>query len=1691
MRRTPIIPLLLLLFSSTGLMAQLLKVDLEVRQLCEDTLTSGIVEIDILLSASEQSSRDFSIGSSTLLINYSAGEINFSDYAPANFDVDSSSLSLSTNWQGQKFEYLDEFGIFHLVLQQEEILVNPYIFQIGQNPVKVGTLTLENLTFDTDYQVSIHSQFSIFNDGDSPDGANKIAFEEPSSLILNASANCPDEFPDPTGDPTSGSCDTPVNLALNQVTSQSTTRGDGLASFAVDGNLIGDDNWGADANLQHTETLSYSWWKVDLGDLYKLDTLVIFNRSSTAPYILNRLRDFYIFTSESDINGEFTLNELENDPNITPVFFAGGAGNTERISLEGVIGRYVMIKLSGNGPLHMAEVEVYGCEPYTCDVVLTSATPTPTSTCGGLDGSLGIVATGSNLEYSIDGGVNYQASPDFSSLAAGSYEVRVRDVLNPQCEVSYAGNPVSVSDPSESMEIQWVTRTNVSDCGTTDGTLSISASGNSLEYSIDGGQTYYPSPDFTDLDSGNYVIVIRENSGSNCSLIYENNPLRIDRPSSPEIVEISPTDISDCGLADGQISINATGDNLEYSINGGGSFQADPNFIGLASGSYQVMVQTSGYASCTTSAAELIDISSPIAPDVQSIESTNLTDCGLMDGSITITASGDSLEYSIDGGLSFQEEALFAGLDSGSYEVLVREVNHPGCSISYTDNPVVISSPELPTISELISSNASDCGVNDGSIQIIAEGINLEYSIDGGANYSSSSLFENLGTGFYEVSIREQANTGCEVSGANPVEISNPSSLVIDSVDFTPVWSDCEAQDGTIEIFATGNSLEYSIDGGLNYQEDSSFIGLDSGNYEIFVREIAQPNCIQIYSGNPVRINAPLVPIIDLVTTTDLSDCGVLDGTLTINAQGSNLEYSLDGGQSYQSDALFSGLDSGNYIIIIREVGQANCIQSYGDNPVRINAPLYPTIDQVSSSNLSDCGVADGTISISAQGSNLEYSIDQGISYQATPIFSELNAGSYEVRIREMGFTGCWMAYEGNPIILSSPSLPQIQQVNPTNLSDCDLQDGQIEVLATGTNLEYSLDGVSYQSQTTFSGLAEGEYTVYVRENGFPQCESTMSISLSAPANCGECISANLALGGIASQSTTRGDGVASFAIDGNLIGNDNWGPDANMQHTNTITNSWWKVDLGVEASLDSLVIYNRTTTSNSLLRRLRDFYVYVSTADIDGGQSVTTLNSSPSLTSYFFSGDAGQKERILLNQVQGRYVLIKLPSKGPIHLAEVEVFGCDGPPPPCDVALIDVQSQNESDCSASDGSIFIQATGSNLEYSIDGGSSYSSSATISNLSPGNYLINVRNALQPSCEITWENNPLVITGPSLPSLTQISVTDLSDCETSDGSIQITASGTSVEYSLDGNSYQIDSVFSNLAEGSYPVYVRESANPSCEVSGNGMVSKPEGCEPEGCSELENLALNGSASQSSTHGDGIASHAIDGNLEGDDNWGADANLQHTKTLSDSWWKVDLGQLSSLDSIEIINRTSTSAFLLGRLKEFYVLISPVDFDAGASIPSLTSDPNIHSVYYPEKAGNSVSFSMDQVAGRYVAIRLSGNGPLHISEVEVWGCSHNSSGASSRFSSATNAIEGVSSLQLLARPNPFTGTFTLEVLGSFEGEAELQWVNALGQILGKAQLKEGESLNLGENLAAGIFFVHLKLGEEAYQVMVVKTQE
>ncbi len=139
-----------------------------------------------------------------------------------------------------------------------------------------------------------------------------------------------------------------TNIALNKTAKQSSQTS---ASRAVDGNT--DGMWDKNSVTHTNDNEKNSWWEVDLGGMYAISEIKIWNRTDCC---WERLQNFYIMVSERPIqeNNKVSFQFAQG-----PLSFTS---ETEKFKTwkNNVEGRYVRIFIEGTGILSLAEVEVFG-----------------------------------------------------------------------------------------------------------------------------------------------------------------------------------------------------------------------------------------------------------------------------------------------------------------------------------------------------------------------------------------------------------------------------------------------------------------------------------------------------------------------------------------------------------------------------------------------------------------------------------------------------------------------------------------------------------------------------------------------------------------------------------------------------------------------------------------------------------------------------------------------------------------------------------------------------------------------------------------------------------------------------------------------------------------------------------------------------------------------------------------------------------------------------------------------------------------------------------------------------------------------------------------------------------------------------------------------------------------------------------
>jgi gliding motility-associated-like protein len=169
-------------------------------------------------------------------------------------------------------------------------------------------------------------------------------------------------------------------------------------------------------------------------------------------------------------------------------------------------------------------------------LVLNSIVSNDVSCNGGNNGSIIINVSGGTgaLSYSIDNGVTFSSSSNFTGLSVGSYNVVIQDANG--CTVNGGivdiFEPLPISIPN--------TISNVGCFGGTDGWISISPQGGTPPYSFlwsSGGNL----PLESNLAAGNYTVTVTDANGC-----YVDSTLTVTQPAAVNFVTFSADTFSGC-----------------------------------------------------------------------------------------------------------------------------------------------------------------------------------------------------------------------------------------------------------------------------------------------------------------------------------------------------------------------------------------------------------------------------------------------------------------------------------------------------------------------------------------------------------------------------------------------------------------------------------------------------------------------------------------------------------------------------------------------------------------------------------------------------------------------------------------------------------------------------------------------------------------------------------------------------------------------------------------------------------------------------------------------------------------------------------------------------------------------------------------------------------------------------------------
>lgn len=604
------------------------------------------------------------------------------------------------------------------------------------------------------------------------------------------------------------------------------------------------------------------------------------------------------------------------------------------------------------------------------------------------------------------------------------------------------------------------------------GSALVSISGGQAPYQIN-WQNGESTMQANQLTAGNHQVTVTDATGCvRSASVTLSQPL----PITATLTSISTT----CNQSNGKFLItNVAGGTApyQYSINSG-AWQSIPEFDQLSPGDYTITIRDSN--NCVYQINKSIE-AIPVAQ--LNFTSTHAT-CDYANGSIMIDGFLPSgMPYSISNNNEasvqvYDFQHTIVNLYGNLYQLTIFDNN--GCDLSSIVTLNQLSGPSQVSFSTV----SATCGLNNGSATL--------HSISGGAspfifqlNNSAvqlNQMVSNLQPNFeYQILIVD--NNNCVYDTTFQI-LAIPDLTIQAQVINHPVCFQEASGIAGVTIVSGSAPFVYNWSNGSILQTASQ---LQAGNYTVTVTDsLGCQKTASVSLVNPDSIYA--------VVSIENATCGFENGeaiVMTTTGNWSDYTYSLNG-NDWQTSPSFYDLNSGNHIFYVKNEDECVFQSSF-------SIEMAPYVQQLNVAIIdATCGLANATIQLSGfESGTLPGTLtfqNQSININSDSfVFSNLNAGVYQVSY-----------IDANNCVVNS-NITAVNIAGPSNLvysvldAKCGLANGEITIQGTtgGTSpYEYNFNQTGWGSETLFTNLAGGQYTISVIDSN--NCQFTTSVQVEA-----------------------------------------------------------------------------------------------------------------------------------------------------------------------------------------------------------------------------------------------------------------------------------------------------------------------------------------------------------------------------------------------------------------------------------------------------------------------------------------------------------------------------------------------------------------------------------------------------------------
>ncbi|MDQ3109322.1 MAG: choice-of-anchor L domain-containing protein [Bacteroidota bacterium] len=1051
-------------------------------------------------------------------------------------------------------------------------------------------------------------------------------------------------------------------------------------------------------------------------------------------------------------------------------------------------GTYAVIVTDANGC--QTSVAICITEPVS-GLSATISSQTNAGCFGNTNGSATVAVTGGTAPYTYSWNTSsVQTSATAVNLGAGVYVVTITDANG--CTTTAS---VTISQPAASLSASISAQTNVLCVGNTTGSATVTVTGGTAPYTYSWNTSpVQTSATANNLSAGTYVVTATDANG--CSVTAS---VIILQPAVSLSASISAqTNITCFGNQNGSATVSVTGGTAPYTYSWNTSpIQTSATANNLVGGTYVVTITDANGCTATATAT----ITGPSAALTATITAqVNVSCFANSGGSATVVASGGTGPYTYLWNTNpAQTTATATNLTAGTYAVIVTDAN--GCQ---TSAAVCIMQP-MASLNVTISSqtNVSCYGNTNGSATVAVTGGTAPYTYSWNtAPVQTTATATNLGAGVYNATITD-AN-GC--SAVVSVTITQPAAALSASITAQTNASCFGNNNGSATVSVTGGTAPYTYSWNTaTVQTSATASNLSAGTYVVTVTDAN--GCSATAT---VTISQPAATLSASISAqVNISCFGNSNGSATVSVNGGTAPYTYSWSTTpAQTSASATNLSAGNYSVSITDANGCTATAS-----ISIFGPAAALSATISSSfNVSCFGGANGSATVMATGGTAPYTYTWNTTpAQSGVTASNLGAATYVVTITDAN--GCSAA---GSVTISQPASALSASISAqVNVSCFGNTDGSATVAVTGGTAPYTYSWNTSPAQTsvTAANLGAGVYIVNITDvNG---CSASASVTITQPA---AALSASI---GAQTDVTCFGgtNGSATVSVTGGTA------PYTYSWNTSPVQNTATASNLGAAVYTVMVTDANGCTASATVtisqpaatLSATISAQANVNCYGNSTGSATASVSGGTGPYTYSWNTSPVQTTATASNLGAGTYLVTITDANGCSATASVTI---SEPSIQLDAS---VTSQTNVSCFGNTtGSATVTASGGTTPYTyIWNTPTPQNGPTATNLSAGNYMVNITDAN--GCTVTVIVN---ITQPAGALSASISAqTNVICFGDNTGSATIAVSGGTGPYTYSWSTQpaQLSATASNLAAGTYVVFVVDSNN--CSTSVTVVITEP--------------------------------------------------------------------------------------------------------------------------------------------------------------------------------------------------------------------------------------------------------------------------